>query len=346
MREIMKKANLNWKNLAFDYVKTNCHLEFYFKNGKWDDGTIVKDDKITLDIAATCINYGQECFEGIKVFESKDKLALIFRVEENAKRMAKSAKKLLMPPFPPEKFIDAVFKIVRLNQDFLPPYGSGASLYIRPLQLGISPLLGVKPSREYLFLVFCTPVGPYFKSGLKPIKLIVEKEFDRAAPGGVGDIKAGGNYAAGLRATMKAQQNGFTEVLYLDPAQKKYIDESGPANFFGITKDNKYITPDSKSILKSITNMSLMQLAKDKGLTVEKRPVEINEIFNFVEAGCCGTAAVITPIESITYDDQIVTYCKDGITGPICNSFYKTLTSIQMGEAEDPYEWVKEILLH
>jgi branched-chain amino acid aminotransferase len=250
-----------------------------------------------------------------------------------------------MAPFPEELFIEAIFKLVRLNRRFIPPHGSGASLYIRPLIIGTSGIIGVKPSVEYAFVLFCTPVGPYFKGGLKPIRLLVEESIDRAAPDGVGDVKVGGNYAAGLRATFKAKDQGFAEVLYLDAKTKKYIDESGPANFFGISQDDRYVTPASESILASITNKSLMVLAKDQGLKVEKRPVHIEEIFDFKEAGCCGTAAVITPVKSITYSDKTVTFCEGDEVGPVCKSLYQELTAIQMGLKEDRYGWTREIPL-
>lgn len=342
----MERANLNWKELSFGYIKTDCHLEYYFRNGKWEEGKVVKDDTINLSIAASCLHYGQECFEGIKVFENKNGKATIFRVEENAKRMIRSAEKILMEPIPEDLFIDSIFKLVKLNKRFIPPYGSGASLYIRPLLIGISALVGVNPASDYLYVLFCTPVGPYFKGGLKPIKLYVEESMDRAAPDGVGDVKVGGNYAASLRVSAKVRKLGYREVLYLDAKQKKYIDESGPANFFGISKDNKYITPASESILPSITNKSLMTLAKDElGLTVEKRPVHVEEIFDFKEAGCCGTAAVITPVKSITYRDKTVTYCEGDEPGPISQKLYNKLTGIQLGEEEDKYGWNREIPL-
>jgi len=340
----MERANIDWKNLPFDYYKTDCHLQYYFRNGKWDNGSVVTEDKLNLPISATCLHYGQEAFEGIKVFEQKDGKITIFRVEENAKRMIRSAEKILMEPFPQDMFIDAVSKLVKLNKKYIPPFGSGASLYIRPLLIGISNLLGVRPSTDYLFLVFASPVGPYFKTGLKPIKLYVEESMDRAAPDGVGDVKVGGNYAASLRVSTKVKKMGFNEVLYLDARHKKYIDESGPANFFGITKDNKYVTPKSESILPSITNKSLMILAKDElGLQVENRPVDVKEIFNFKEAGCCGTAAVITPVKSITYKDQTVTYCEGDEIGTTCQKLYDKLTSIQVGLLEDKYGWNTEI---
>ena len=342
----MERANINWADLVFGYQKTDCHLEYYFKNGSWEKAKVVEDDTLHLNIAATCLHYGQEAFEGLKVFEQRDGTISVFRVEENARRMINSAKKILMQPFPEEMFIEAVEELVRLNKRFIPPYGSGASLYIRPLLLGISGLIGVKQSSDYLFTVFCVPVGPYFKSGIKPISLYVEESMDRAAPDGVGDVKVGGNYAASLRVSKKARELGFSEVLYLDSREKKYIDESGPANFFGITGDNRYITPASNSILPSITNKSLMTLAeKELGMTVEKRPVAIDEIHSFEEAGCCGTAAVITPVKSITYKGDTITYCKNDEPGERTMKLYNTLTGIQKGDVPDKFGWNHEIIL-
>ncbi len=340
----MERANLDWSNLEFQYVKTDYHLEYYFKDGKWSDARIVESDKIELHIAATALHYGQQCFEGLKAFEQVDGKITVFRPDENAQRMENSAKKILMEPFPKDKFLEAVFKVVQLNKRFIPPYGTGASLYIRPLLLGTSGIVGVKPSYEYVFLIFVTPVGPYFKGGLRPIRLLVEEEIDRAAPLGVGDVKVGGNYAAGLRASKKAKSLGYNEVLYLDAKHKKYIDESGPANFFGITADNKYVTPASSSILPSITNKSLRVIAeKELGMKVEQRPIDVEEIFGFKEAGCCGTAAVITPVKSITYRDREAVYLKDDEVGPVCRDLYDRLTGIQLGKREDPYGWNVEV---
>lgn len=341
----MTKADLDWGSLPFGYLKTDCHLEYYYRNGQWDDGQVVEDDRINLSIAASCLHYGQECFEGAKVFESRDGRALFFRGIENARRMVRSAETILMPAFPVEMFMDAVRKVTRLNARFIPPYGSGASLYIRPLLIGISGLIGVKPATEYAFILFCSPVGPYFKTGLKPIRLVVEDTIDRAAPLGVGAVKVGGNYAAGLRASKKAHEGGYGEVLYLDASKREYIDESGPANFFGITKDNRYITPASNSILPSITNLSLMTLAGDMGMKVEKRPVHVSEIFDLKEAGCCGTAAVITPVKSITYHDRTVVYTEEDVIGETSGKLYNQLTAIQHGDSPDKYGWTEEIAL-
>jgi len=339
----MGKADLNWSELGFGYIKTNCHLQFHFKDGKWGDAKIVEEDNITLGISATCLHYGQECFEGLKAFEAKNGDVQVFRVDENAKRMRHSAEKILMEPFPEEKFINAVMQLVSLNRAFVPPYGSGACLYIRPLLLGVSQIIGVKPSKEYVFLIFCTPVGPYFKTGIKPIRLRVEEEMDRAAPNGVGDVKVGGNYAASLWAAKKAEDLGYPAVLYVDPKEKKYIDESGPANFFAITHDNKYITPKSESILPSITNKSLMTLAEDMGLKVERRPIDIKELESFKEAGCCGTAAVITPVKSVTYREKEIMLTNGDNVGEISMKLYNRLTSIQTGDAEDKFGWNTKI---
>jgi len=338
-----KKKNLDWANLGFGYMKTNGNIRYYFKDGKWSEGQISEDENVSIHIAATALHYGQECFEGLKVKEAKDGRVLCFRVDENAKRMIKSAKKIYMEPPPQELFIESIFKVVDHNWEFIPPYGYGASLYVRPILLGLSPRIGVTPSTEYLYMVMVTPVGPYFKTGFKPIKLLVVEDVDRAAPLGVGDAKVGGNYAAGLRGTFIAKNKGYTECLYLDAKEKKYIDESGPANFFAITKDGTYVTPRSTSILPSITNMSLRQIAADLGWKVEERPIHIDELETFEEVGCCGTAAVITAVESIDYRGKRFVFIKDGKPGPKCTQLYEILSGIQTGDREDPYGWIKEI---
>jgi len=339
----MDKAPLDWPNLDFGYRKTDTNIRYTWKDGVWDKGVLTDEETIPLHMAATCLHYGQECFEGLKAFETKSGDAVVFRIDENAKRFARSCKKIMMEPVPEEMFIDAVFRVVNANRRFLPPYGTGASLYIRPLMIGTGPQVGVKPAGEYMFMVFVTPVGPYFKTGFKPVDLVVEEEVDRAAPQGVGDVKVGGNYAAGLRASMAARAKGFTEVLYLDAKHKRYVDESGPANFYGITPDNQYVTPDSESILPSITNKSIITLAEELGLRPQWRPVNVEEIFEFKEAGCCGTAAVITPVGSITYRDRKVVYSKDGKAGKYSIELYEKLTAIQVGDEPDTYDWVRRI---
>ena len=339
----MDKAPLDWPNLEFGYRKTDANIRYTWKDGSWDTGVLTEDEILPLHMAATCLHYGQECFEGLKVFETKSGDAVVFRIDENAKRIAHSCSKILMEPVPEELFVDAVTRVVNANRRFIPPYGTGASLYIRPLVIGIGPQVGVKPAGEYMFLVFVTPVGPYFKTGFKPVNLIVEEEVDRAAPLGVGDVKVGGNYAAGLRASMAARGKGFTEVLYLDAKHKKYIDESGPANFFGITQEGQYVTPHSDSILPSITNKSLITLAEEMGLKPQRREIDVEEIFGFTEAGCCGTAAVITPVGSITFRDRKVVYAKDGKAGKHSTALYDKLTAIQVGDSPDNYDWVRKI---
>jgi len=343
MKDIVDRAQLNWGQLPFDYLKTDAHLEYHFDGEKWDEGEVVEDDRISISMASTCLHYGQECFEGLKVFETKDGRVQTFRPQENARRMIRTAEKVMMVAPPEELFVEAVDRVVKLNTRFIPPYGSGASLYIRPLLLGVTGTVGIKPSKKYLFVVFATPVGPYFPTGLKPVKLWVEEEIDRAAPNGVGDAKLGGNYAAGLRAATAAKAKGYAEALYLDAREKKYVDELGAANFFGITKDGKYVTPQSPSILPSITNRSLQEIARDIGIPVEHRPIDVMELADFAEAGCVGTAAIITPVQSIHYRDHVWVYTGADEVGPITKKLYDTLTGIQTGDLEDKYGWTREI---
>jgi branched-chain amino acid aminotransferase len=343
MKETMTKADLKWGELPFDYIRTDCHLEYYYRDGKWDAGTIVEDDRISISIASTCLHYGQECFEGMKVYETKDGRALAFRPEENARRMARTAQKIMMVAPPEDVFVEAVDRAVRLNRRFIPPYGSGASLYMRPLLIGVTGTVGIKPSREFAFVVFVTPVGPYFRTGLKPVKLWVEQEIDRAAPGGVGDAKTGGNYAAGIRATYAARDKGFSEALFLDARHKKFLDESGSSNFFAITKDGKYVTPASPSILPSITNKSLMELARDMGITVEQRPVDVAELPTFAETGLIGTATIITPVYAIQHGNKMIQYGSPNEVGPVSLKLRNALLALQTGDAPDPHGWTHEI---
>jgi branched-chain amino acid aminotransferase len=336
----MERAPLDFATLPFQYQKTDKNIRYWFRNGSWSAGELTADEHIPMHIAATCLHYGQEVFEGLKAYERPDGRVQTFRLMENARRLQRSAKKLFMQPVPEELFRDAVHRVIQANRRFVPPYGSGATLYIRPLLLGMSPEVGVKPSHDYLFLVLVTPVGPYYKGGLTPVRLIVEEEIDRAAPGGVGDAKCGGNYAAGMRATLPVKERGYAEVLYLDCREKKYLDESGSSNFYAII-GRTYATPASPSILPSVTNMSVRQIAQDLGLKVEQRPLSVDELPTFNEAGCLGTAAVITPVETITYRGKDYVYAKDGKAGPITTDLYKRLTAIQWGEAADPYGWTE-----
>jgi len=332
----------DWKNLSFGYVKTDYNVRTYHRNGQWGELEISSSEYINLHIAATCLHYGQEAFEGLKAFKGKDNKIRVFRSDSNAKRMFDTAEGIEMASVPGDLFKKAVHKAVSLNTKYIPPYGHGASLYIRPLLIGSGAEVGVKPAKEYLFIVFVTPVGTYFKDGFKPVDIMVCRGFDRAAPLGTGCYKVGGNYAASLASLELAHHKGFSTALYLDPKEKKYIDEAGPANFFGI-RDNTYITPESKSILPSITNMSLQQLAKDMGMKVERRPVLFEELSSFEEVGACGTAAVITPIRKIVDPDtnKIYEFCCDGKPGPVSTRLYNKLMAIQNGDESDPYGWVE-----
>lgn len=335
-------VNIDWKNLPFGYLKTNSNIRCYWHDGKWGELEISDSEYINLHIAATSLHYGQEAFEGTKAFRGKDDKIRLFRCTDNAKRMESSAAYIKMVAPPEELFVKAIKKAVELNKEFVPPYESGASLYIRPLLIGSGPQVGVKPASEFLFLVFVTPVGPYFKEGFKPVNIVIERDTDRAAPMGTGHVKVGGNYAASLPGLEKAHNAGFSTVLYLDSKEKKYIDECGPANFFAI-KNNTYITPESHSILPSITNMSLMSLATDMGMKVERRRIPVEELESFEEVGACGTAAVISPINKIVdlENDKIYQYCKDCEPGPVSQKLYHMLRSIQYGDTPDKFNWVK-----
>lgn len=335
---------LDWKNLPFGYIKTDYNIRCYYKDGKWSDLEVSDSEYLPIHIAATALHYGQEAFEGMKAYRGKDNKIRLFRWEENAKRMQRSAEGVLMAPVPSELFLQAIVKAVKLNEKFVPPYGTGASLYIRPTLFGIGAEVGVRPAKEYMFLVFVSPVGPYFKEGFNPVKIAIVRDSDRAAPLGTGTFKVGGNYAASLRGTIKAQKAGYSAPMYLDSCEKKYIDEIGAANFFGI-KNNTYITPKSSSILASITNMSLIDLAQDLGLKVERRPVPVEELESFEEVGACGTAAIISPIGEVNDLDtgKVYKFCCDGKPGPISKKLYETLVGIQYGDVADKHGWVTVI---
>lgn len=332
---------IDWGTLPFGYYPTDYNIRCEFRNGKWGDITVSQSDSINIHMAATALHYGQEIFEGVKAFKGKDGKVRIFRLEENAKRMQESARGILMEPIPTELFTKMCIEAVKLNERFIPPYGSGASLYIRPLEIGLSPRIGVKEADEYLFIVMVTPVGPYFKGGFKNTNICIMRQYDRVAPQGTGRWKVGGNYAASLGAGHKAHELGYSAVLYLDPKEKKYLDECGPANFYAI-KDGKYITPKSDSILPSITNMSLMTLAREMGLEVEQRHITVDELASVSEAGACGTAAVCSPIGQIDDLDTGVKYIisKDGKPGPITTEFVRRLDAIRQGEEPDTHGWI------
>ena len=332
--------NINWSELGFSYMNTNGNVRCEYHNGSWGNLEWHTNEYINMHMAATCLHYGQEAFEGLKAFRGVDGKIRIFRLEENAKRLASSCRGICMPELPEGLFEEAVIMAVKNNIDFIPPYGSGASLYIRPVLFGYTAQVGVNPAKDYMLIVFVTPVGPYFKGGFSTNPYVITRKYDRSAPLGTGIYKVGGNYAASLAAHQEAHDKGYSSEFYLDAKEKKYIDECGAANFFGI-KDNTYITPKSSSILPSITNKSLMQIAEDLGLKVERRPISIDELETFEEAGACGTAAVISPIQRLDDLDNNKSYVfsKDGKPGPVCTMLYNKLRAIQNGEAEDIHGW-------
>jgi branched-chain amino acid aminotransferase len=333
--------NIEWSKLPFGYFKTDYNVRCYYRDGKWGEVEVSSSEFINIHMAATCLHYGQEAFEGMKAYRGLDGKIRLFRWEENAKRMQRSADGILMARVPEELFNEMIIKAVTLNERYVPPFGHGAALYIRPLLIGTGIQVGVSPANEYMFMVFVGPVGPYFKGGFNPVNMQIVRDIDRAAPLGTGHIKVGGNYAGSLRASERAKAEGFASVIFLEAKEKKYIDEAGPANFFGI-KDGTYITPKSDSILPSITNMSLMQLAQDLGMKVERRQVSVDELSTFEEAGACGTAAIISPIGSIVDRDSGKTYSfgEPGKAGPWSTKLYEKLQAIQYGSETDNHGWV------
>ncbi|HVN58217.1 MAG TPA: branched-chain amino acid aminotransferase [Bacteroidales bacterium] len=333
--------SIDWKSLPFGYVKTDYNIRCYYRNGKWGPLEVSTSEYMDVHIAATGLHYGQEAFEGMKAYMGKDGKVRLFRWKENARRLHRSADGVIMAPVPDELFKEALFKVINLNRKFIPPYGSGATLYLRPLLFGSGAEVGVKPSGEYAFIVFVTPVGPYFKEGVKPVDMLITRDVDRAAPKGTGTFKVGGNYAASLRALVSAKNSGYSSALFLDAREKKYIDECGPANFFGI-KNGTYITPKSESILNSVTNMSLLDIAGEVGLKTERRQIEVTELSEFEEAGACGTAAVISPIARIfdPVENKVYEYCRDGKPGPNTMKLYNRLTAIQCGDLPDNHGWI------
>ncbi|MGN0470055.1 MAG: branched-chain amino acid aminotransferase [Acutalibacteraceae bacterium] len=340
----MDKKNIDWSNLGFGYIKTDKRYVSNYADGAWDDGAMIDDDMITMSECACVLQYSQSIFEGLKAYTTENAHTVVFRPDLNAERLANSAKRMEMPVFPVERFIDAVEKTVRANEAYVPPYGTGATLYLRPYMFGINPVIGVKPADNFQFRIFATPVGPYFKGGAKPITIKVS-DFDRAAPNGTGHIKAGLNYAMSLHAIVTAHKEGFDENMYLDAATKTKVEETGGANFIFITKDNKVVTPKSNSILPSITRRSIMTVAKDYlGLETEEREVYFDEIKDFAECGLCGTAAVISPVGKINDHGKEICF-PSGMEkmGPITQKLYDTLTGIQMGRIEAPKGWIKVI---
>lgn len=340
----MATKNIDWANLGFSYIKTDKRFVSNYKDGSWDEGCMTEDDNVVINECAGVLQYAQTVFEGLKAYTTEAGKVVCFRPDLNAERLADSARRLEMPVYPSDKFVEAVVETVKANIDYVPPYGSGATLYIRPYMFGSNPVIGVKPADEYQFRIFCTPVGPYFKGGAKPITLKVS-DFDRAAPHGTGHIKAGLNYAMSLHAIVTAHAEGYDENMYLDAATRTKVEETGGANFLFITKDGKVVTPKSGSILPSITRRSLMVVAKDiLGLQVEEREVYFDEVKDFAECGLCGTAAVISPVGKIVDHGKEICF-PSGMEqmGPTIKKLYDTLTGIQMGKIEGPQGWVKEI---
>lgn len=340
----MEKKNIDWANLGFGYIQTDMRYVSNFKDGAWDDGVLTADANIVLNECAGVLQYAQTCFEGLKAYTTEAGKTVCFRPDLNADRMIDTAKRLEMPVFPKDRFIDAVKQVVKANEAYVPPFGSGASLYLRPYMFGSNPVIGVKPATEYQFRIFATPVGPYFKGGAKPLTLCVS-DFDRAAPHGTGHIKAGLNYAMSLHPIVAAHEAGYDENMYLDAATRTKVEETGGANFLFVTKDGKVVTPKSNSILPSITRRSLMIVAKEYlGLEVEEREVFFDEVKDFAECGLCGTAAVISPVGKIVDHGKEICF-PSGMAemGPVTKKLYETLTGIQQGKIEDKFGWVVEI---
>ncbi|MDH6363026.1 branched-chain amino acid aminotransferase [Enterococcus sp. PF1-24] len=337
--------NIDWNNLGFAYIKTPFRYISTWKDGKWDEGQLTEDNRLHISEGSAALHYGQQCFEGMKAYRRKDGGINLFRPDENSKRMNTSARRLLMPEVPEEKFIDAVMQVVKANQEFVPPRDSGGTLYLRPLLIGVGDSIGVHAAPEYIFTVFCMPVGPYFKGGLTPTNFVVS-DYDRAAPQGTGAIKVGGNYAASLLPGQEAHERNFSDCIYLDPLTHTKIEEVGSANFFGITKDNVFVTPVSPSILPSITKYSLLYLAKENlGLKTEERDVYLANLDEFAETGACGTAAVISPIGGIQYGDNFHVFYSETEVGPVTTKLYHELTGIQYGDVEAPAGWIYDVAL-
>lgn len=337
-------VEIDWDNLGFEYHKLPYRYVSYYKDGQWDNGQLSEDATLHISEASPALHYGQQAFEGLKAYRTKDGSIQLFRPDRNAARLQATADRLLMPQVPTEQFIDAVKQVVKANEDYVPPYGTGATLYLRPLLIGVGDIIGVKPANEYIFTVFAMPVGAYFKGGLVPTNFIVSEDYDRAAPYGTGAAKVGGNYAGSLLPGKQAKSNGYSDVIYLDPATHTKIEEVGAANFFGITADNEFVTPLSPSILPSITKYSLLELAEKRlGMTVIEGDVPIAELDRFVEAGACGTAAVISPIGGIQFKDKRHVFYSETEVGPVTRRFYDELVGIQFGDIEAPEGWIVKV---
>lgn len=335
--------NLDWKNLGFQYIPTHGYAQSDFVDGKWSPLAIRSEPYMPMHIAANCLHYGQACFEGLKAFTTKAGEVVLFRPDRNADRLRRSADRLCMEAPSEEMFIEACRMAVAANLDFVPPHGTGASLYLRPLLIGTEPTIGIRPSATYSFLVMVTPVGPYYKDGFHPVDALVTEDFDRAAPRGTGKAKMAGNYAASLKPGIEAKKKGYPIVLFTDPKENKYVDEFGTSNFIGITAAGEYKTPDSSSILQSITNESLQVLAKDMGLKVVREPIALDALDQFQEVGACGTAAVITPVHSITWGGRKFIFGRPGVAGETLARLYQALQGIQYGEIPDKHNWLVKV---
>ncbi|MCY7232431.1 branched-chain amino acid aminotransferase [Streptococcus anginosus] len=337
-------VNLDWGNLGFSYMKLPYRYLAYYKNGQWEKGELTEDATLHMSESSPCLHYGQQAFEGMKAYRTKDGSVQLFRPDQNAKRLQRTSDRLLMPQVPTDMFVDAVKQVVRANEEYVPPYGTGGTLYIRPLLLGIGDIIGVKPADEYIFTVFAMPVGNYFKGGLQPTNFLIQEEYDRAAPHGTGAAKAGGNYAGSFVPGQYAKTNGFSDVIYLDPATHTKIEEVGSANFFGITADNEFITPLSPSILPSITKYSLLYLAEHRlGMKAIEGDIFIDDLDKFVEAGACGTAAVISPIGGVQHGDEFHVFYSETEVGPVTRKLYDELTGIQFGDVKAPEGWIVKV---
>lgn len=339
----MSQESINWETLGFDYIKTDKRYLSHWRNGAWDQGSLTEDNILHISEGSTALHYGQQCFEGLKAYRCKDGSINLFRPDQNAQRMQRSCSRLLMPHVPTDVFIEACKQVVKANERFIPPYGSGGALYLRPFVIGVGDNIGVRTAPEFIFSIFCIPVGAYFKGGLKPNNFVISG-YDRAAPNGTGAAKVGGNYAASLMPGSEAKKHSFADCIYLDPQTHSKIEEVGSANFFAITANNEFVTPKSPSVLPGITRLSLMELAQSRlGLTVIEGDVLIDKIGEFKEAGACGTAAVITPIGGISYKDKLHVFHSETEVGPVTRKLYAELTGVQSGDVEAPVGWIVKV---
>lgn len=337
-------VSLDWENLGFSYMKLPYRYVATYRDGKWNEGSLTEDATLHMSESSPALHYGQQAFEGLKAYRTKDGSIQLFRPDQNAERLQRTADRLLMPQVPTEMFVEACKAVARANHDYVPPYGTGGTLYLRPLLIGVGDIIGVKPAEEYIFTVFAMPVGNYFKGGLAPTNFLIQDKYDRAAPHGTGAAKVGGNYAASLLPGQYAKKQGFSDVIYLDPATHTKIEEVGSANFFGITKNNEFVTPISPSILPSITKYSLLYLAEHRlGMKAVEREVFVDELSEFVEAGACGTAAVISPIGGVQHADDFHVFYSETEVGPVTRKLYEELTGIQFGDIEAPEGWIVKV---